>query len=282
MVRTTYGGYRPLKLGAQISLGADDHRKLLWGPNGDWVWWQIAQRCPCRVTLAQGGRATSLREGREGCPGCHGSGYLYHPGARVRVIGSDASAIASMQRLYGEFVEGMAKITFLPEHMPGKWDRITFLDSAIRYDEVRQRTGDIDELTYPIVTRTIPTGDDDDPTTLIPRDVDVVAIWRADESGELVGDPLVPDVDFTATTKIAWTTGGVGGVGAPAVGEWYSVMYYANPRYVVHHVTRAHRDAWVGKQKTDRGYMPLEADCYLEHYGPPHAGAAEEVGEGGP
>lgn len=69
------------------------------------------------------------------------------------------------------------------------------------------------------------------------------------------------------------TAAGVGG-NIPAVGERFSITYFANPAYIVQDMPHLHRDTNDSSKTSGsvgtRTHLPLQLHCWLEHLGPPH------------
>jgi len=186
------------------------------------------------------------------CPRCGGEGIFHHSAQEIRVLISSEAVRPAPQRPLGELSMGEVRISFLPEHLPSLYDRVTALDSAILIREVRVRTADtVEALRYPITSRTLD-------LAAGPTSVDVLFATRADANG--LNQPsydLVQDTDFGVSGgQIDWTLGDANG-NAPAEGERYSVSYYAHPRFIVTDHPYAYRDTFVAEKKPSPQFSPL-------------------------
>lgn len=112
---------------------------------------------------------------------------------------------------------------------------------------------------------------------------DFTVTLRCETAGEIGNVPTpgfkVVSIDaidgFPANSEaesVEGTSGGVDG-NAPAVGERYSIDYWARPTYVVNDTPHPHRDSWTAA-KVEGGVQwaryPVQVHCWLETMGPPH------------
>jgi len=265
----------PIKNTPRIDFPPEEFRKHLYS-KGLRARWEQAAECPCRRKgggdlvgatssmvdiLTAAGKQGVTGEGRYECPACHGRGYLYHSAQDIIAIFTRVSGDPKGYLPWGEWTKGMAGLTVLPEHVPAFQDRITLTDSVLVYRETLQRKGAVEGLRYPIVTRALDTTPD-------PLSVGVLYCIKASATGlvDPVGGVMVEDTDFTVTEagKISWIDGNGGS--PPAVGDFYSISYYAAPRYVVVDIPHAFRDTWVGTKVATPYFAPMliHALCQLE------------------
>jgi hypothetical protein len=181
--------------------------------------WSLAQVCPCTEFASLTGlgvtRRRETRESQVNCPACGGTNYLTHSPQSVRVLTTTEHRDAKPESIWSMYEHGEVFFTFLPEQLPGFMDRITLTDCVIRYSEVRDRTGTVDVLRYPIYTRTIEIGSQADPTEPENKTVDVIFITKAESSGHIIVDSsgdaieLVRGTDFSidGSGRIDWTLG---------------------------------------------------------------------------
>ena len=267
----------PNKLTPRSDFRNEQFRKLV-ASHGLRVTWEQAAPCPCSMAGVEFVGASSTltaalslnsadgnnTEARADCPLCQGSGVLYHSSQEIRAIFTRATAQVDAFRAYGLYERHTAAFTFLPEHLPGYQDRLTLIDSAIRFQEIRTRgAGTVDTLRAPVFTRTLDlsTG---------PKDIGVLHLHKAQSDGQVVaGGALDPETHSTVTAEGAldWSPGLALGT-APAQGERYSVTYTARPRYVVTGHPHTLRDTWVKVKKPAPTHQALlvQADAVLEFF----------------
>lgn len=254
----------PKQIG-RVDFNVDHFRRVILH-NGLRVQWQQASECPCvsqgtgaslGLTLDPG--LTNLAGLTEAavlnCPSCKGRGYRHHSPQEIRALVQQVRSDPSRSTPQGDYASGTASITTLPEHKINWGDRLTVLDSVLRFRETVEYDGEATAQTrYPIVTQTLTT----DPE----QDVGVLDLYAADATGIApLDNELVEGVDFTVTAEgaIAW-------VNPPALGVRWSISYYANPVYVVTDLPYPARDTWA-KIKTSvpvRKSMPMRAVATLE------------------
>jgi hypothetical protein len=114
-------------------------------------------------------------------------------------------------------------------------------------------------MKYPIVSRNL---------DLAGGATAVSALYAIKASSTGVVDsaaPLVNGVDFTITAdgKIDWALGVAAGT-APAENSFFSISYYANPRYVVVDIPHAFRDTWIGTNVATPYFAPLPVNCMAQ------------------
>jgi len=272
---------QPKKFGTRADFDTEQFRKEMY-QHGLRVQWEQVVECPCKRSAAgdllvsgdgmldileTAGEKGTTFENRQECPACYGRGYLYHSPQDILAICTRVASTPDAWKEWGEWARGALFLTTLPEHLVGYQDRITLIDSVLVYRETLRRTGAIDKLRYPIKTRTLDTGSALDATESDPISVGVLYVIKADEDGGVdpVTDVLTQDVDYSLTEAgtVEWLEDG----SPPDVGAYFSITYYAAPRFVVVDIPHAFRDTWIGT-KTDQPYfapLPVNAMCRLEH-----------------
>jgi hypothetical protein len=272
---------RPKKLSPRVDFAPSEFRKMVF-THGLRLTWEQAVECPCKRSAADdlvvsgnnlidiletAGEKGTTFENRQECPACHGRGYLYHSPQEIRAICTRVGETPDAWKEWGEWARGALFLSTLPEHITGFHDRITLLDSVLVYRETLRRTGGIDALRYPIKTRVLDTGSVEDPTESDPISVDVLYAIKADADGAVDAETsvLTKVTDYTVTEdgKIKWIAEG----NPPDVGSFFSISYYAAPRFVVVDIPHAFRDTWIGT-KTALPYfasLPVNAMCRLEY-----------------
>ncbi len=268
--------YKPPKLGVNAQFRPDKFRSTI-HVHGSTVRWEQAAKCPCmefNSDEVDAPQPTGLP--RSGCEECHGKGFLYHDPEEFKALVLAGSRIPLFYQIYGERARGMANITTFAEIVPHEWDRFTVLDSVIRMSEDRVREGaTVERLRYPIMTRTLELG----MSALAPtvrKEVESNGIYmrRATAAGVVAPTPSTEGVNFSIDDngQLVW----IAHANTPAVGERFSITYFASPAYIVQDVPHVHRDAYVSAKQIDpkRVSLPLQMHCWLEHLGPPHGYAA--------
>ena len=133
----------PLKIKPRPDFKPEEFRKLLFHRGMDMVWEQ-AQECPCRRTsqdfagdrfgaeLMVGPDPTATTtEARPDCELCEGSGYFHHSPQLIKGLVTRASSTPEAYSAWGEYARGMVYFTFLPEHLPGLFDRFTMKNLSL-------------------------------------------------------------------------------------------------------------------------------------------------------
>jgi hypothetical protein len=259
---------RPDKV--RIEFNPDNLRRMI-AQHGLDMKWESAARCPCTRKLTQSTISGDTFEPRTDCAGCDGEGILHFNSQPIRALGQSASQDPNLFTMYGEHAQGMLRITVLPEHIPGVLDRFTLMNSSFIWNEIRVRTSDpVDKLRYPAYRRLVDTGQCLDPTEVKIKAFSVIYCRKADANGELVAGELLQDTDFEVTDDgdIDWSIGDVLTT-APAVGEKYSMRYFARPVYIARNFPFTHRDQPLKKRRPEEVFTPLvtRVDCWLEHLG---------------
>ena len=229
--------------------------------------WEQAQECPCRRTsqdfagdrfgaelLVGPDPTATTTEARPDCELCEGSGYFHHSPQLIKGLVTRASSTPEAYSAWGEYARGMVYFTFLPEHLPGLFDRFTMKNSAMLYRESKVRQDSpTQKLRYPIIAREL---------DLVGgvQSVDVLHLQASDIGGQ--SDPsmqLTKGVDFAVTGDghLDFSIGG----NPPAVGSRFSVSYYSEPRYVVVDHPHTHRDTFIKVKSPDISFAPLPVQC---------------------
>lgn len=185
--------------------------------------WQQASPCPCREN-------PDTEEGRFDCPVCLGTGWEYDTGTEIRAVMLAQSLKDAPYEVLGHYGFGLVMVTVPPEQAPGFRDRYLLLDSCIVMQDLVRRLGTLDQLRWPVATRTLYLDVSGVPTT---TSLSVLSLRRQASDGS-AGPLLSLGTDFMvdAQGRIDWTKGDLAGT-APPVGSSYAVRYFAHPRYVV-------------------------------------------------
>lgn len=210
------------------------------------LWWEQGVPCPCRNIQELNGVTRSTGEPSSTCTFCSGAGIMYVNGQQIVAMMTSTSESQSLYSEYGQYAKGTAWLTLLPEHVADYLDRYTLLDGVRTHSELRRRKGTVDKLRYPVINRTFTVGTSYDNTMRVSRTIGVQWCMAAGADGVTSGVELINGTDFTvdADGKIDWTLGdGTGN--APAVGDTYSIRYYARPRMVLDDHTYLRRDMYV-------------------------------------
>lgn len=233
--------------------------------------WQLASACPCDVEIDADGMISKPGRQRENCPGCNGSGIIYHSEQEIPVVVLSGALDPKRWQFYGESASAMVKLTFLPEHIPSFYDRIEAVNAWMLYREsVVRRAGAVTPLRQPVARYVTTIGQAGDPTEPEEISLGVIYCRRADSSGVLLPGELVEDVDFelTAEGNIDWTLGD--GLGtAPAIGAKFGLHYFTHPRYVVVSHPYFYRQTYILKKTKTATLQSIlvQADASLEFYG---------------
>ena len=200
------------------------------------VMWEKSSICPC---------VAKDREGQPdfNCPLCFGKGrYWFDPKSILGIMTSFANE--SKWNQTGEYLQGTSYFTCMPENKLGFWDRITNINSKIRYSEVVERgrynASNSDKLKFkPIQTIGLRT---------------ITTVYKA-------------NIDFKlneADSTIEWGLGGL----EPVVGEQYSVEYILHPKWIVIDLVNVLRDTQVKYKKPGVQFqeMPVRAMVRLEFF----------------
>jgi hypothetical protein len=278
---------QPRKLGPRTDFPSRDLRQNIF-KYGMRVKWEMVTVCPCeRKNLDSLSIEFGTREKPIGCPlkdfdsaVCGGNGYIYHSSQEIQAIVHDGSKDPDRWKIWGEHAAGNVSITTLPEHLPSFLDRLTLLDTVMVYRERRERKKDlIESLRYPVVTRSMTLGSDEDPTEPVLSKFGVLYAIKASSDGRIVLDDnklpleLKNDEDFVVTEdgKIDWTLGMSSGR-APSPGEYYSMQYFIHPVYVVRSMPYQFRDSVhkVKQVNQELVNLPTKVMAWLEFLGSPN------------
>ena len=124
----------------------------------------------------------------------------------------------------------------------------------------------MESLRYPVVTRTLILGTEADPTVSETKQVAVLSCRRADSNGLIVSGELERGVDFVINNdgQIDWSPGDAADV--PAVGDYYTIQYYMNPRYVVRTFPYQFRDTVIKEKKPSPSFtnLPTKVMAWLD------------------
>ena len=263
---------QPKKEGVRTDLAYTELRKAVFKYGHD-VRWEMAAACPCQRKMSEyaaDGKGFT-KEARPDCPKCRGRGYIYHSAQDIRVLLHDASLDPSRWSVWGEHAAGAITITTLPEHLPSFLDKFTVLKNVFVYREVAKRSETpVEPLRYPIVTREISLGSDEDPKVETLASKSVLHCIASDSDGRIIDQELVEGTDFTITAlgEIDWTLGMAAGT-APSPNTFYSIQYYAHPVYVVRSMPYNFRDITIKTKVKSKKHqeLPTKVLCWLEFLG---------------
>jgi len=277
---------KPAKLGPRTDFPTRDLRQNVF-KYGMRVLWEMVTVCPCeRKSIDALSIDFGTREKPIGCPLkefdsaiCGGNGYIYHSGQEIQALVHDGSRDPDRWKVWGEHAAGNVSITTLPEHLPSFLDRITLLDTVMVYRERKKRTANsVEGLRYPVVTRSMVLGTEEDPTKSVASEFGVLYAIKASEDGKIVlgadNKPLElkQDEDFivTAEGKIDWSQGLSSGR-APNPGEYYSMQYFIHPVYVIRSMPYQFRDSVhkVKQVQQELTNLPTKVMAWLEFLGSP-------------
>lgn len=262
----------PIKTLPRGDFDPEAFRRLIF-QNGARVTWEQVHQCPCGRKLAdltsdmeynapEGFVVTGESPGE--CPRCAGTGFFLADPQEIPVIISGMRATYRRFAHAGEYQEGMASVTFLPEHkiLPGH--RLTVTKSVIPVRESRLRGATATEaLRFPIVSQDL-----DLATGVTAKRV----LWLQKGNASNLSAPadyLVEGTDFDVVGgAIDWTKGIANGH-APALNTYYTLEYYANPRYRIMDVQHVVRDTYVQSHASAPVFstMPVQGSARLEYLG---------------
>lgn len=241
----------PKKLNPRGDFNPEDFRRILFQLGAQITWQQRAQ-CPCGRPMNDSatdmGYASPLAanfmtgESPAGCAVCKGVGYILHSSQDIPCLVQDMRSYGRRFDNAGEYQQGTARVTFLPEHKLSPGDRLTVKNSVIVVREDRLRSSSAAEaLRFPVVSQLLhlSTGDATKRTLFV---------QKADVNGVTTsGSSLTEGTDFVIDSqgRVDWTLGVANGH-APTLNAHYTVSYYANPRYVITDMGYGVRDTWVG------------------------------------
>lgn len=92
---------------------------------------------------------------------------------------------------------------------------------------------------------------------------------------KILGVDVVPGLGVEAESELG-TSGGEDG-NVPAIGERFSIDYWAHPTYIVNDTPHPHRDNWISAKQSGSvqwARYPIQVHCWLETFGPPHGHGA--------
>jgi len=262
----------PAKLKPRGDFDAEGFRRLIFEKGAEATWEARAQ-CPCGVSLTD--VATDMgytplpayfssRDSHVGCPVCKGDGYYLHSAQPIRLLVQDMRIYGRRFGPTGEYGNGSARLSMLPEHKPALGDRITLKRSVMLVREDRQRLTVQEDLRFPVAVQL----QDLAQGRVAFR---TLSVQKADGTGRTqLAYQLDEGVDFSVTPdgKIDWTLGDATGR-SPAVNAYYTVSYYAHPRYVVIDLGYGVRDSFDGvhKQTPTHINLPIMAIARQEFLG---------------
>lgn len=234
----------PVKLVPRGDFNPEEFRTLF-AQRGKLVLWEMAAVCPCGTPIAKfeqpfnystpASDTAITQEARVDCPVCSGKGWYAHSSQTITVL---LHAMAINPRRFGvsgDYAVGRARVSTLPEDKLAIGDRLTVTDSVQRVTELlRRKAGATTTLRFPVVAQTLDLSTGQTPTR-------VLQAIRALPAGTVASSQvMVEGADFTidAQGRILW------GVTSnkPAVGDQFSITYYARPRYVVEDLPAVTRD----------------------------------------
>lgn len=265
----------PFKKNPRADFFAEDFRRAVF-EKGLKVTWEQCEQCPCgrkvndvandmqypQLLSAQ----TLTGEAPPECTKCKGVGFFLHSAQTIPAIIQDLRNVARRFGHLGEYEEGSARATFLPEHKIKLGDRLTLQDSVIVVRENRRRgaSGVLDALRFPIASQVqdLATGKTL-VRTLLCQKADVNNLSSSTMT-------LIEGTDYVVSVdgKVDWTLGVANGK-APAAGIHYALSYYARPRYVVTDKGHNTRDTFTQIHAATPTFqtMPLHATVKLEYLG---------------
>jgi hypothetical protein len=284
----TIPALQPSKTGPRSDFAYNELRKNVFKYGMD-IKWEMANLCPCgrQISTSDGSFTIDTREKTVSCAGCSGTGVIYHSSQTIKALVSDASRDPKRWALWGEHAAGALQLTLLPEHLPGFLDRFTTTSNVMVYRERKKRKATVESLRYPVVTRTLTLGTEADPTVSETKQVAVLSCRRADSDGLIVSGELTRGVDFVINNdgQIDWSLGDAAGAAAeavahaanpnhqphpikvvPAVGDYYTIQYYMNPRYVVRTFPYQFRDTVIKEKKPSPSFtnLPTKVMAWLD------------------
>lgn len=273
----------PVKLKPSSDFNAEDFRRVVVQKGrgadglGNVVWEQRTQ-CPCGRKLvdvaADMDYASPLAanfitgEPQTACPRCNNLGFFLREPQNIPVIIQNMAQYGRRFQSAGEYQQGMARITMLPEHKPSFGDRLTmrFSVQVVREDK-RRTVSTTESLRFPIASQQ---------QDLAAGLTTVKTLWlqkaNADNNTNTTSDHLVEGTDYDVTPdgKIDWTKGIANGH-APALGATYTVSYYAAPRYVIkdegHNVRESYDSSHRSANSPKFLALPIMVSGMLEYLG---------------
>tara|TARA_Y100000592_G_scaffold30752_1_gene49043 strand:- start:13474 stop:14319 length:846 start_codon:yes stop_codon:yes gene_type:complete len=228
----------------------DDEFRRFHAQKGLEVLWEQTAKCPSQVDTTEYGLDLRMTDdfddfADEGglsashpsdCPVCGGSGIIRHSQQLIKAIvtnsnGEEKTDIKGTDR-YDE-----VKFSLLPEHLPSFGDRFILVNSQIVQNEILVRgnttsqVAGLDKTTHSLSLRSLKL----EPDTITRG---TLYLHKTDANGlAVVGGALEEGVDYEVVDNggvkyIDFALGDAAGT-APLAGQHYSLVYYANPQYVV-------------------------------------------------
>lgn len=225
---------------ARVDFNPQDFEDIL-QQKGYRLTWEKAIRCAC-IDPA------TLRPTPD-CISCDGRGHYYYDPTEIRGVitrQSQQLELGSREGL-GILEPGSAYVTVSHNNYLSQFDRITNLDSSVKYTETlvhSEKSGDW--LSYPVISMEIAITQ---PNRLAPTVI------------------LQPNVDFTleADGKINWISSK-----KPADKVGVSFAYFMHPVWLITSMPNYVRDTFVlnGNTTDTVAKMPIRAEMRLEFLGP--------------
>jgi hypothetical protein len=202
--------------------------------------WEKSALCPC------------LDKNRTGqsdfnCPLCKGKGRYWYDQQVVKGVMTSLSGKGNYP-VTGEVMTGTSYFTTHGWNKLGLWDRLTHVNSKMRYSEIltKKGAGEKDQLRFKPMLQA-----DGFPDILNVRTVE---------------KEYYPAVDFTMDTTgfIEW----ISGSNQPRTGDQFTVDYYSNPRWIVIDLINIVRDTFVKSKRPGVTFLqlPVRSMVRLEYY----------------
>lgn len=245
------------------------------------VEWEQTAKCPSRVNTNDYGLDLRMTTGLaddfsdEGnisdshpadCPVCGGSGIIRHSKQTIKAIVTNAAGEEKTD-IKGTTRYDEVKLSLLPEHLPAFGDRFRLKNSHIVQNEILKRGSTtstvvgLDKTSHILSQRTLKlTAGDIQRGTLY--------LHKTDASGlAVVNGNLEEGVDYEITINgddlyIDFTLGDAL-ASAPLDGQYYTVVYYANPIYVVSSYPHSLRDTVI-REKGVETPTPMIVQAYAK------------------
>jgi len=271
-----YPPRQPIKTLPRVDFEPEMFRKSIFQVGARVIWEQVHQ-CPCSRKVAdltsdmtdflvpEGYVVTG--EAASECPRCTGVGFFLTDPQEIPVIIHSMRDTARRFAKAGEYEEGTASVTFLPEHKIALGHRLTLTKSVHVVREARRRSSSvIESLRFPIADQTL---------ELQTGNQIVRVLWAQKATNNLSNtttDKLVEGVDFAVTVdgRVDWTLGIANGR-APVLNAYYTISYVARPRYMITDLAHAVRDTYVQSHAPSPVFstMPIQGSARLEYLGQP-------------
>lgn len=201
------------------------------------VIWEKAQYCPDL-------RGPSPHSHDITCETCK-NGFLYFDPIQTRMLMTGLT-LPQQFYAYGRFTQGKVSVTAMPEFKVSYWDRITVCDARLRAQEhVRRQVGTMsDRLQYAPISA-------------------VRLSWKSPTVVKQAIEGVDFDCDCTEGTLV-WKTDN-----RPDNGQFYSIVYYHQPSYIVLDNPHAIRDQHVPRldQRIEKSYeFPVQVIAQLDTF----------------